>query len=35
MGGAQAEATPSHGPPYSLTLTLPPLATLILERVEG
>ena len=29
----QAEETPGHGQPYSLTLTLPPLATLILERV--
>jgi 1,4-alpha-glucan branching enzyme len=35
LGGVQAEATPSHGQPYSLTLTLPPLATLILERTAG
>ncbi|WP_240539886.1 1,4-alpha-glucan branching protein GlgB [Salinarimonas soli] len=35
LGGVQAEPTPSHGQPYSLTLTLPPLATLILERTEG
>jgi 1,4-alpha-glucan branching enzyme len=35
LGGVRAEAAPSHGQPYSLTLTLPPLATLILERVEG
>jgi len=33
LGGIQAEETPSHGQPCSLTLTLPPLATLILERV--
>ena len=31
-GGAQAEAIAAHGRPYSLVLTLPPLATLILER---
>ncbi|TMS57726.1 1,4-alpha-glucan branching protein GlgB [Imbroritus primus] len=30
QGGAQAVAQPSHGWPASLTLTLPPLATLIL-----
>jgi 1,4-alpha-glucan branching enzyme len=33
LGGVQAEETPSHGQPCSLTLTLPPLATVILERV--
>jgi 1,4-alpha-glucan branching enzyme len=32
-GGAVAEAYEAHGQPYCLTLTLPPLATLILERV--
>ena len=32
-GGVHAEPTASHGEPFSLTLTLPPLATLILERV--
>jgi 1,4-alpha-glucan branching enzyme len=30
MGGVTAEASPSHGLPWSVTLTLPPLATLIL-----
>ncbi len=30
LGGCQAEATPSHGRPFSLSLTLPPLATLVL-----
>ena len=34
MGGVQAQAEQSHGQPYSLSLTLPPLATLILIR-EG
>jgi 1,4-alpha-glucan branching enzyme len=33
-GGMHAEASESHGLPFSLTLTLPPLATLIL-RLEG
>ncbi len=32
-GGVTAEATEGHGQPYSLTLTLPPLGTLILERM--
>jgi 1,4-alpha-glucan branching enzyme len=31
-GGVTAEAGEAHGQPYYLTLTLPPLATLILER---
>ena len=30
-GGVQAEATPWHGLPYSLSLTLPPLAVLFLK----
>nr|UAM96506.1 alpha-1,4-glucan branching enzyme [Microvirga sp.] len=30
MGGVAAEAAPSHGQPCSVTLTIPPLATLIL-----
>ncbi|QRM30979.1 1,4-alpha-glucan branching protein GlgB [Microvirga sp. VF16] len=30
LGGVLAETTPSHGQPCSLTLTIPPLATLIL-----
>ncbi|MCB8822191.1 1,4-alpha-glucan branching protein GlgB [Microvirga rosea] len=35
LGGIEADATPSHGQPYSLTLTLPPLATLILVSALG
>ncbi|HYD29564.1 MAG TPA: 1,4-alpha-glucan branching protein GlgB [Azospirillaceae bacterium] len=31
-GGVQAEEIPHHGRPYSLSLTLPPLGTLFLER---
>jgi len=31
MGGAQAEAEPEHGRPYSLKLTLPPLGALFLK----
>ena len=34
MGGVDAEATPSHGQPFSLALTMPPLATTIFVR-EG
>jgi 1,4-alpha-glucan branching enzyme len=30
-GGVQAEAIPAHGRPYSLSLTLPPLAALFLK----
>jgi 1,4-alpha-glucan branching enzyme len=30
LGGVKANATPSHGQPFSLSLTIPPLATLIL-----
>jgi len=30
-GGVAAEALPSHGRPFSLALTLPPLATIYLE----
>jgi 1,4-alpha-glucan branching enzyme len=30
LGGVMAQDAPSHGRPYSLTLTIPPLATLIL-----
>jgi 1,4-alpha-glucan branching enzyme len=30
LGGVAAEARPSHGFPASATLTLPPLATLVL-----
>ncbi len=32
-GGVMAEAGEAHGQPYYVTLTLPPLATLILERM--
>ncbi len=32
FGGLQAEDVPSHGRPYSLSLTLPPLATLVFKR---
>ena len=31
-GGVEAEPAPEHGRPFSLVLTLPPLATLILKR---
>ena len=31
FGGVQAEATPMHGRPFSLKLTLPPLAALVLK----
>ncbi|MGH7409949.1 MAG: 1,4-alpha-glucan branching protein GlgB [Candidatus Methylomirabilis sp.] len=31
-GGVEAELTPEHGRPFSLVLTLPPLATVILKR---
>ena len=34
MGGVQAEECEAHGHPYCLTLTIPPLATVILVR-EG
>jgi 1,4-alpha-glucan branching enzyme len=34
-GGAHAEAIASHGRSHSLALTLPPLATVIFERVPG
>ncbi len=34
-GGVEAEATPCHGRPFSVALTLPPLATLILEGPHG
>jgi 1,4-alpha-glucan branching enzyme len=31
MGGREAEATPVHGRPYSLSLTLPPLGAIFLK----
>jgi 1,4-alpha-glucan branching enzyme len=34
-GGVTAEEQGSHGRPYSLSLTLPPLATVFLEREAG
>ncbi len=33
LGGVEAAPIPSHGRPYSLTLTLPPLATVFFKRV--
>jgi 1,4-alpha-glucan branching enzyme len=33
LGGILAEAEPAHGRPYSLKLTLPPLAALFLKAV--
>ncbi len=33
LGGVQAEETPSHGRPFSLTLTLPPLAALFFKAI--
>jgi 1,4-alpha-glucan branching enzyme len=35
LGGVKANATPSHGQPFSLSLTIPPLATLILVLDPG
>ena len=35
LTGVQAEARPMHGHPYSLSLTLPPLATLMLRPVAS
>ncbi len=35
LGGVAAESTPSHGKPCSVTLTLPPLATLVLVLEPG
>ena len=32
LDGVHAAPLPSHGRPYSLTLTLPPLATIMLEH---
>ena len=34
-GGVEAEATPANGLPYSLRLTLPPLAVLVLQPEHG
>ena len=34
MGGVQAEAVESHGQPYSVALTIPPLATMIFVRQD-
>jgi 1,4-alpha-glucan branching enzyme len=31
-GGVQASHRPSHGQPFSMTLTLPPLATILLRH---
>lgn len=35
MGGVQSESQPWHNLPHSINLTLPPLSTLILKRVES
>lgn len=35
LGGVEAEATASHGRPYSLTLTLPPLAAVYFRGRRG
>ncbi len=35
LGGVQSEAYPWHNLPHSINLTLPPLSTLILKRVES
>jgi 1,4-alpha-glucan branching enzyme len=32
LSGAEAEARPAQGRPWSIALTLPPLATVFLER---
>ena len=34
QGGVEAEAVPSHGHPYSVVLTLPPLGALLLKRQD-
>ncbi len=35
LGGVEAEAIPAHGRPYSISLSLPPLATLVLEHCSS
>jgi 1,4-alpha-glucan branching enzyme len=35
LGGVEATSIPYHGRPYSLNITLPPLATVFLKNVEG
>jgi 1,4-alpha-glucan branching enzyme len=35
MGGVEAVPIPLHGRPYSLTLTLPPLATVFFKHTEA
>jgi 1,4-alpha-glucan branching enzyme len=34
-GGVSVEKVPLHGQPYSVSLTLPPLATMILKKASG
>jgi 1,4-alpha-glucan branching enzyme len=34
-GGVVAEEIPAHGRPYSLSLTLPPLAAMVLKKASG
>ena len=35
LGGVEATPLASHGQPWSLALTLPPLATVVLTEVAG
>ena len=35
FGGLEAGASPSHGHPFSLTLTVPPLGALFLVHRDG
>ena len=35
MGGGQAAPLPAHGRPFSLTLTLPPLALVMFKLETG
>jgi 1,4-alpha-glucan branching enzyme len=35
MGGVEASPVPSHGRPFSLDLTLPPLAAIFLKSSGG
>jgi 1,4-alpha-glucan branching enzyme len=34
LGGVEAAPIPSHGRPYSLTITLPPLAVVFFESEQ-
>jgi 1,4-alpha-glucan branching enzyme len=35
LGGVEADATPSHGRPASIEVTIPPLGAVFFERDEG